>query len=40
MRNIVAHEYYRVDPDELWKTLSQDIPLLTAMLRDLLERES
>jgi uncharacterized protein with HEPN domain len=39
MRNIVAHEYHRVDPDELWKTLTQDLPPLVVLLRDLLERE-
>ncbi|WP_428675324.1 HepT-like ribonuclease domain-containing protein [Reyranella sp.] len=32
MRNIIAHEYGRVDPDELWKTASRDIPLLVSYM--------
>jgi len=32
MRNVIAHEYGRVDPDELWKTASRDIPLLVSKL--------
>jgi uncharacterized protein with HEPN domain len=29
MRNIIAHEYGRVDPDEFWKTAIRDAPLLS-----------
>jgi uncharacterized protein with HEPN domain len=32
MRNIIAHEYGRVDLDELWKTANRDIPLLVSNL--------
>jgi uncharacterized protein with HEPN domain len=32
MRNIIAHEYGRVDPDELWKTANRDVPLLVSNL--------
>ncbi len=33
MRNIIAHEYGRVDPDELWKTADRDMPLLVSNLK-------
>lgn len=32
MRNIIAHEYGRVDLDEIWKTAERDIPLLASAL--------
>jgi len=32
MRNIIAHEYGRVDPDELWKTAERDVPQLALAL--------
>jgi uncharacterized protein with HEPN domain len=39
MRNIVAHEYGRVDLDELWKTAERDaprlVPTLEAIVRSL-----
>lgn len=28
MRNKVIHEYFGVDPDILWKTITEDLPLL------------
>ena len=28
LRNIVTHEYFGVDVDEIWKTIQEDIPLL------------
>lgn len=32
MRNIIAHQYFRVDKDLVWKTLSKDIPILVENL--------
>jgi uncharacterized protein with HEPN domain len=32
MRNIIAHEYGRVDPDELWTTAIRDAPVLVSEL--------
>jgi uncharacterized protein with HEPN domain len=32
MRNIIAHEYGRVDLDELWKTAERDAPRLVSAL--------
>jgi len=32
MRNIIAHEYGRVDLDEIWKTAERDAPLLVSAL--------
>jgi uncharacterized protein with HEPN domain len=32
MRNIIAPEYGRVDPDELWKTAERDAPQLVSSL--------
>ena len=33
MRNIIAHEYGRVDVDELWKTAERDAPRLVSTLK-------
>ena len=35
MRNIIAHEYGRVDPDELWTTANRDAPILASTLEDI-----
>jgi uncharacterized protein with HEPN domain len=35
MRNLLAHEYWRADPDLVWATLTQDIPAIAVMVRDL-----
>jgi uncharacterized protein with HEPN domain len=32
MRNIIAHEYGRVDLDEIWKTAQRDAPRLVTQL--------
>ena len=32
MRNLVAHEYHRVDPQLLWEVISRDVPSLAASL--------
>jgi uncharacterized protein with HEPN domain len=35
MRNLVVHAYWQVDPDELWVTVTRDIPRLLEQLRPL-----
>ena len=39
IRNIVVHEYFRVDIGILWETLKRDLPPLVLMLREVLESE-
>jgi len=34
MRNKLAHEYFGVDLNVLWKTIKQDIPHLKLLLSD------
>lgn len=35
MRNLLAHEYWRSDPDLVWATLTEDVPEVAAMIRQL-----
>jgi uncharacterized protein with HEPN domain len=35
MRNIIAHEYGRVDLDEIWKTVERDAPRLVLVLEEI-----
>jgi len=37
MRNLLAHEYWRSDPDLVWTTLTVDVPEVAGMVRALLE---
>jgi uncharacterized protein with HEPN domain len=37
MRNIVVHEYFRVDIGILWQTIQQDLPPLVPLLQAVLE---
>lgn len=39
MRNILAHQYDEVNPDEVWQVVRQDIPELMAMIKPLLSNE-
>lgn len=39
MRNIIAHEYQRVDGAILWETAVHDLPGLIPLLHEILERE-
>ena len=32
MRNQLVHGYWSIDPDELWRTIERDIPILVAEL--------
>lgn len=36
MRNILAHQYDKVDADEVWNVVHRDIPELIAMIEPLL----
>ena len=33
MRNQIIHGYWAIDPDELWRTIDRDIPVLIAILQ-------
>ena len=37
MRNILAHQYDKVDSDVVWDVIHQDIPELIALLKPLLQ---
>ena len=39
VRNIVAHEYDRVNLHTIWETVQHDLPPLVPLLRQVLERE-
>lgn len=36
MRHVLVHDYYRISPDKLWDTVSDDIPTLKPMIEALL----
>jgi len=36
MRNVIVHAYWQVDRDELWHTVTDDLPALLNLLRPLL----
>jgi uncharacterized protein with HEPN domain len=36
MRNFLIHAYFQVDPDEIWKTVISDIPLLKQQINKIL----
>lgn len=38
MRNLLAHEYWRADPDLIWTTLVEDVPEVATMVRDVQSR--
>ncbi|CBN56218.1 MULTISPECIES: DUF86 domain-containing protein [Kamptonema] len=39
MRNVMAHEYFQVNLDRLWRTISEDLPPLVPLLEELLAQE-
>ncbi len=39
MRNRIVHAYWDVDPDILWKTVTERLPALLRQLREILARE-
>jgi uncharacterized protein with HEPN domain len=36
MRNILVHEYFGVDLNEIWKAVEQDLPVLKLQIQSLL----
>ncbi len=38
MRNAVAHGYFKVDYEIVWKTIQKDLPILAAKTRDILQK--
>ena len=40
MRNRLVHAYFDVDPDILWKTVTEELPTLIEQLRVALDRRS
>lgn len=38
-RNYIAHEYFALDLDIVWQTVTKDIPELQRQIRDVSERE-
>jgi uncharacterized protein len=37
MRNIVAHEYFGIDLEIVWRTITKDLPSLPPLLRPLVQ---
>ena len=35
-RNIIAHGYYAVKADIIWKTYQEDLPLLESQIKEIL----
>jgi len=40
MRNIIIHEYFRVDPVIVWQTATQNLPPLIPILHTILKEQS
>ncbi len=38
MRNAVAHGYFKVDYEIVWKAIQKDLPILAAQTRDILQK--
>lgn len=39
VRNVIVHEYFRLDAAILWQTVIQNLPPLVPMLEDILRQE-
>ena len=39
MRNILVHEYFAIDRDEVWATIEKDVPVLKQQLLEILENK-
>lgn len=35
MRNVIAHGYFSIDPDIVWKTVCEDIPVLSRQFKNM-----
>jgi len=40
MRNIVAHEYFGINYDVVWKTIKKSLPDLKTKIQHVMEQES
>jgi len=40
IRNVIVHEYYRMDEEIIWGTISDDLPLLKTQLDQIIGHES
>ena len=38
IRNVLVHEYYKIEPASLWKTVKNDLPALEKALRDIFDK--
>jgi uncharacterized protein with HEPN domain len=36
MRNVLVHQYFGLDLDEIWDTVSTDLPMLRIQIQELL----
>ena len=39
MRNVLVHQYFGLDRDEIWDTVAKDLPLLKIKIRELLDEK-
>jgi uncharacterized protein with HEPN domain len=37
MRNVLVHQYFGLDLDEIWDTVTDDLPLLNVKIQELLD---
>lgn len=37
MRNILVHDYFRIDPDEVWSVVTNDLPVLKPQIESILK---
>ena len=38
IRNVIVHEYFRIDEEILWQTIQEDLPPLVPMLEPLIQK--
>ena len=38
MRNVIAHEYGKIDLDEIWKAVRSDVPQIVLALEEIVAR--
>ncbi len=39
MRNRLVHAYFDIDPEQVWKAVTEDLPALIAQIEDVLSQE-
>jgi uncharacterized protein with HEPN domain len=40
IRNVIVHEYFRIDEGIIWRTCQEDLPALVPVLEELLRSQS